>query len=66
MLKDSLAFAQRYVEVKQNELDLIFHKRKSILYCKDTLWIIKEGNREFNVAMGKNDGAETCEVVGLF
>ena len=31
LLKHVLAFAQRYVEIKQNELDLIFHTRKSLL-----------------------------------
>ena len=42
LLRDVLAFAQRYVHVKQNELDLIFHTLKSLLYCKDTPWIKKE------------------------
>ena len=36
LLKDALAFAQKYVEIKQNKLDLIFHTGKSLLYCKDT------------------------------
>ena len=65
LLKDAVAFAQRYVEIKQNELDLIFHTRKSLLYCKDTPWIKKEGNGEFDVTMGSNDGAEdvrTCRI----
>ena len=52
--------------MKQNELDLIFHTQKSLLYCKDTPWIKKDGNREFNVTMASNDRAETCELVGLF
>ena len=26
----------------------------------------KEGNREFDVTIGSNDRAETCELVGLF
>ena len=26
----------------------------------------KEGNGEFDVTMGSNDGAETCKIVGLF
>ena len=26
----------------------------------------KEGNGELDVTMGSNDGAETCEIVGLF
>ena len=66
LLKNALAFSQRYVEIKLNELDLIFHTRKSLLYWKDAPWIKKEGNGEFYVTMGSNDGAETCEVVGLF
>ena len=66
LLKDALAFAQRNVEIKQNELDLIFHIQKSLLYCKDTPWIKKEGDGEFDVTMGSNEGAETCELVGLF
>ena len=39
----SLAFAQRYLEIKQNELNLIFHTRKWLLYCEDIPWIKKEG-----------------------
>ena len=62
-MKDAIAFAQRYIEIKQNEL---FHTWKSLLYCKDTLWIKKDGNREFDVTMASNDGVETCELVGLF
>ena len=66
LLKDALVFAQRYIEIKQKELDLIFHTQKSLLYCKDTPWKKKEGNREFDVTIGSNDRAETCELVGLF
>ena len=66
LLKDALAFAQRYVNNKQNEFDLIFHTRKSLLYCKDTPWIKKEGNGEFDVTMGSNNGAERCKILGLF
>ena len=66
MLKDALSFAQKHAEIKQNEHDLIFHTQKSLLYCKDTSWIKKEGSAEFDVSIGNNNGAETCELVGLF
>ena len=66
LLKDTLAFAQRYINIEPNELELIFHARRSLLYCKDTAWVKKEGYGEFDVTMGSNDGAETCEIVGLF
>ena len=48
------------------KLDLIFHTRKSLLYCKNTPWIKKGGNGEFDVTMGSNDGAEMCKLVELF
>ena len=42
LLKDALAFAQEYIGIKQNELHLIFHTQKTLLYCKDTPWIKKK------------------------
>ena len=53
------------VEIKQNKLDLIFDTQKSLLYCKDTPWK-KQRNGEFVITVGANNGAETCEFVGLF
>ena len=64
--KNVLAFAQRYVEIKQDELDLIFHARKLLLYCKNIPWIKEEETREFDVTIRSNDGTERCELVGLF
>ena len=47
-------------------MNSFLNARRSLLYCKDTAWVKKEGNGEFDVTMGSNDGAETCEIVGLF
>ena len=41
------------------------HARKSLLFNKDEIWV-KKDNPEFNVTMGSYDGAEVCELVGLF
>ena len=60
----NLAFAQRYIETKQNEIDLKL--RKSLLYRKNTARTKGGGNGTFDVTMGGNDGDETCEIVGLF
>ena len=66
LLKDALAFAQRYVDIKRNEFDLIFHTGKSLLYCKDTPWIKQERNGKFDVTIGNNNGAERYKILGLF
>ena len=47
------------------KLTIILHCRKSILFGSDGAWIKKDGSL-FDVAMGSFDGAEICELVGLF
>ena len=41
------------------------HAKKSLLFSEGTPWT-KKGDSIFNVGMGSFDGAETCELVGLF
>ena len=41
------------------------HARKSHLFCEGNLWVKKSGS-EFDVTMGSFDGAEICELVGLY
>ena len=39
---------------------------KSLLFCNDKTWIKKNDLSLFDVIMGSYDGAEVCELVGLF
>ena len=40
--------------------------RKSLLFNNEEPWVKKNGNDLFDVTMGCFDGAEICELVGLF
>ena len=42
------------------------HARKSLLFDKGTPWKKKDSNELFDVTMGSYDGAEICELVGLY
>lgn len=42
------------------------HARKSLLFDKSSAWIKKGDNPLFDVTMGSFDGAEICELVGLY
>ena len=42
------------------------HARKSLLFDSNTPWIKKDGASMFDVTMGSFDGAEICELIGLF
>ena len=47
-------------------MEIIFHDRKSLLFDKNISWIKKNNGSMFDVTMGSNDGAEVCELVGLY
>ena len=45
---------------------MIMHPRKSILLHNGSLWVKKDSGGMFDVTMGSFQGAEVCELVGLF
>ena len=65
LLKKAIKFAASQVEVTKNEYETIFHSRKSLLYKNKEAWV-KKDNDNFDVTMGAFDGAEICELIGLF
>ena len=42
------------------------HCRKSLLFDNETAWTKKNHSSMFDVTMGSFDGAEVCELIGLF
>ena len=42
------------------------HSRKSLLFNNTDIWIKKNEDSDFDVTMGSFDGAELCELVGLY
>ena len=46
--------------------DITMHSRKSILLHNRSPWVKKDNDGVFDVTMGSFDGAEVCELVGLF
>ena len=41
------------------------HALKSLLFDKTSVWV-KKDNPDFDVTMGSYDGAEVCQLVGLY
>ena len=65
MLKNSLNWASSHTVVTEDEREIILHARRSLLYFRGSPWVKKE-NADFDVGMGSFDGAECCDIVGLF
>ena len=65
LLIETLEFAKQHVTIKSKDRETIFHARKSLLYNEGEPWIKKQSN-SFDVTMGSYDGAEVCELIGIF
>ena len=65
LLTKALEYAQSIVQIDKADLDIIHHSRKSLLFSGTDCWI-KKNDDLFDVTMGAYDGAEVCEMVGLY
>ena len=52
--------------LEADEISIIKHARKSLLFNNEKPWIKKDSDSLFDVTIGSYDGAELCELVGLF
>ena len=65
LLEDAIAFANKFAKISNNTRQMIAHARKSLLFEQGSVWS-KIDKPNFAVAMGSYDGAEVCELVGLY
>ena len=65
LLTNAIDFARQFIEINDDEVSIILHCRKSLLFSRDGAWIKKNGLL-FDVGIGSFDGAEICELVGFF
>ena len=66
LLKKAISFAKQQVPISQQDIRIIHHCRKSLLFNEEEAWKKKENASCFDVTMGSFDGAEVCEMIGLY
>ena len=66
LLSKTISFAKNYTTISDKDIDIIMHCRKSLLFDNETAWTKKNHSSMFDVTMGSFDGAEVCELIGLF
>ena len=66
LLLKAITYAKTLVNISDEEINTIMHSRKSLLFNNTDIWIKKNGDPDFDVTMGSFDGAELCELVGLY
>ena len=66
ILKLSLDYARQFTTISDEDIEIIMHSRKTLLFSNNEPWVKRGTSPMFDVAMGSYDGAEVCELVGLY
>ena len=64
LLRESMSFARNHISIEEEEVSLIMACRKSVLFNSGNVWTKKD--RDFDVTMGAQDGAEIAEITGIY
>ena len=65
LLGDAIKWARQFVDISIEEENIIMEAKNSLLFKDGTPWA-KKGDSFFDIGQGSYDGAESCELVGLF
>ena len=66
VLSAAIEFAKNYYDIKDEMVNAIMNSRKAFLFYDGNPWVKKDTLEHFDVTEGSFDGAEVCELVGLF
>ena len=66
LLDQALSWASNLASLSNEDISIIKHARKSLLFSNGKPWTKNNSSNLFDVTMGSYDGAEICELVGLF
>ena len=57
--------AETTINLDYHDKKIIYHSRKLLLFSQEQTWM-KKGSDLFDVSIGAYDGAEVCELIGIF
>ena len=66
LLNKAISWASNQITITDQQIKIIKHARKSLLFNEGKPWVKKETNGTFDVTMGSYDGVDVCELVRLF
>ena len=66
LLEKGIQWDKTITSITDEQETIIHHARKSLLFHDGTPWVKKNNDSMFDVTMGSFDGAEICDLVGLY
>lgn len=61
----AMEWAKTITDISSSDEEIIMHSRRSLLFNGGSNWVKQDGI-DFDVTMGSYDGAEVCELAGLY
>ena len=65
-MNKALDFAADHTKISKEDIHLIHHYRKLLLFFNDEAWKKKDTDNSFDVTMGSFDGAELCGLIEIY
>ena len=65
LLLKVINFAKSITPIQDKLIETILHSGKARLFNKNDV-CVKKDNLDFDVTIGRSDGAEVCELLGLY
>ena len=62
----AINFVKTSRDIPDKDISIIMQSRRTLLFNNKEPWLKKSVNEEFDVPMGCFDGAEVCELVGVY
>ena len=66
LLTKALDYASQFAHIMPQDRQIITNAKRPLLYHQNTPWEKKNTSNLFDFIMGSYDGAETCELVGVY
>ena len=66
LIHKAINFIKTIREISEKDISIIMQSRGKLLFNNKDPWPKKSGNEEFDVPMGCFNGAEVCELVGVY
>ena len=61
---EAIEYAKQYSQISDEEMNIFWHTRKQLVTWCGNVWT--KTNSDLDVSTGSFDGAEACELIGLF
>ena len=66
LLDNVVSYAQTLTTIPDYIIKLIIRTKKSFFSAEGNIWMEKVESALFDVTIGSHDGAEVCELVGIY